>query len=42
MKDQSEKKIVSLNRHNKKDDLDISNRDGEKDGILWYRNSKNK
>ena len=35
MEDQREKKTVVLNRHDKKDDLDISDRDDEKDGTLW-------
>ena len=42
IEDQGEKKLVAFNRHDKKGDLDISDRYDEKDGTLWYKNTKNK
>ena len=40
MEDQREKKTVVLNRHDKKDDLDISDGDDGIDGTLWSRIKK--
>lgn len=36
IEDQGEKQLVALNRPDKKDDLHISDRDGEKDSTLGH------
>ena len=41
IENQGENQLVIFNRNDKKDDLDISDRYDEKDGTLWYKNTKN-
>ena len=41
LKNQRKNQLVTFNRYDEKDDLDISDRYDKKDGTLWYKNTKN-